>query len=88
MLREDAPAFPNWDQDATAVATRYHAQDPAEVAAELRDAATDVQDAFASVEREQWQRTGVRSDGSVFTVETLGQYFLHDLAHHLADVRA
>ena len=33
-------------------------------------------------------RTGLRSDGSEFTVLTLGQYFLHDLAHHLVDVRA
>lgn len=88
MLRDDGTAFPNWDQDATAVAARYHEQDPAMVAAELRDAASDVRDAFASVGGEQWQRTGVRSDGSVFTVETLGQYFLHDLAHHLVDVRA
>lgn len=88
MLRDDGAEFPNWDQDATAVATRYHEQDPGTVAEELRDAAADMRDAFAAVEGEQWQRTGVRSDGSVFTVETLGQYFLHDLAHHLVDVRA
>jgi len=35
MLSQDDPLFPNWDQDATAVADRYAAQDPAEVAAEL-----------------------------------------------------
>ncbi|HET6968280.1 MAG TPA: DinB family protein, partial [Ornithinibacter sp.] len=29
---------------------------------------------------------GHRSDGSEFTVLTLGQYGLHDLAHHLWDV--
>ena len=87
MLRDDGPEFPNWDQDAAAVAARYHEQDPGAVA-EVRDAAADVRDAFAAVEGEQWQRTGVRSDGSEFTVETLGQYFLHDLAHHLVDVGA
>jgi hypothetical protein len=43
---------------------------------------------FAGVHDEQWDRTGLRSDGSEFTVLTLGQYFLHDLAHHLVDVRA
>ncbi|MHB8274233.1 MAG: hypothetical protein ACYDC9_05635 [Dermatophilaceae bacterium] len=32
-------------------------------------------------------RTGRRSNGSVFTIETLGQYILHDVAHHLHDVR-
>ena len=31
---------------------------------------------------------GVRSNGSEFTVLTLGRYGLHDLAHHLWDVRA
>jgi DinB superfamily len=88
MLRKDNPQFPNWDQDAAAQASRYHEQDPAEVASELRDAAVDARDAFAAVQGEEWQRTGVRSNGSAFTVETLGQYFLHDLAHHLVDVGA
>jgi hypothetical protein len=36
----------------------------------------------------QWDRRGLRSNGSQFTVLTLGQYFLHDLAHHLVDVGA
>src|SRR6266568_5137889 len=39
MLTEDDPLFPNWDQDATAVADRYAQQDPAAVAAQLRQAA-------------------------------------------------
>ena len=43
---------------------------------------------FAAVRDDQWGRTGLRSDGSEFTVLTLGQYFLHELAHHLVDVRA
>lgn len=86
MLRKEAPEFPNWDQDAAAVTARYHEQDPGAVAQELREAAADARDAFATVEGEQWRRTGTRSDGSVFTVESLGQYFLHDLAHHLVDV--
>jgi len=38
MLSQDDPLFPNWDQDATAVADRYAAQDPAEVAAALSEA--------------------------------------------------
>ncbi len=28
MLTKDAPTFANWDQDATAIADKYHAQDP------------------------------------------------------------
>ncbi|PJJ65348.1 DinB family protein [Compostimonas suwonensis] len=86
MLREDDPAFENWDQDATALAERYNEQDPAVVADELEAAAASVADAFARVATEQLGRTGRRSDGSTFTVETLGKYFIHDPVHHLHDV--
>ena len=88
MLRRDGPEFPNWDQDAAALSGRYHLQDPTLVARELHEAADDARAAFAAVEGEQWLRTGLRSNGSSFTIETLGQYFLHDLAHHLVDVGA
>ena len=32
------------------------------------------------------QRTGRRSDGAHFTVETFARYFIHDPVHHLYDV--
>ena len=35
----------------------------------------------------QWQRTGRRSDGASFTVTSFAQYFLHDVLHHLHDVK-
>jgi hypothetical protein len=88
MLEEDAPQFANWDQDETALADRYAEQDPAVVGPELQEAAAVVAARFAGVREDEWDRTGLRSDGSAFTVLTLGQYFLHDLAHHLVDVRA
>jgi hypothetical protein len=88
MLDQDAPRFANWDQDETAVADRYDEQDPAVVSGEVREAAAAIAAAFAAVHDDQWERTGLRSDGSEFTVHTLGQYFLHDLAHHLVDVGA
>jgi hypothetical protein len=88
MLAEDDPLFPNWDQDATAAAERYDRQDPGRVADELADAAQVLADGFAAVRPEQWERHGRRSNGSSFTVTTLGRYFLHDVVHHLHDVRA
>ncbi|GAA3801675.1 DinB family protein [Cellulomonas soli] len=87
MLDEDDPLFDNWDQDATALAERYDLQDPAAVADELADAAEATAARFAGVGDDQWERSGRRSNGSVFTVRTLGQYFLHDAVHHLHDVR-
>ncbi len=86
MRSEVDPAFDNWDQDATSVADAYGAQDPATVSRELSVAADSAAAAFDDVGEDDWARTGRRSDGSVFTIETLGQYFLHDVTHHLHDV--
>ncbi|MET3637756.1 DinB family protein [Curtobacterium oceanosedimentum] len=87
VLAEDDPAFPNWDQDATAVQDRYDEQDPAVVSRELTDAARAAAAAFAAVPDDALGRTGRRSDGSVFTVATLATYSAHDPVHHLWDVR-
>jgi len=86
MLTRDAPTFANWDQDETAVTERYGEQDTAVVAREVAVAAASFAGAYAAVPADAWERTGHRSDGSQFTVLTLGQYALHDLAHHLWDV--
>ena len=86
MLDTDDPLYPNWDQDATAIAERYNEQDPAEVATELADAASALAAAFDAVSIAGWQRVGRRSDGAEFTVSSLSKYLLHDLEHHRWDV--
>lgn len=86
MVESADPQFENWDQDATAVDERYGQQDPATVAAELVAGAEAVASRFAAVPADAWQRSGRRSDGSVFTVESIGQYHLHDIEHHMYDV--
>ena len=86
MLDQDDPSFANWDQDVTAVEQRYDLQDPAVVGPELVDAAARVASTYASVAEGRWGRVGRRSNGSVFTVESLGRYHLHDVVHHLWDV--
>ncbi|MGW6128656.1 DinB family protein [Cellulomonas sp. NPDC055163] len=88
ILEEDDPQFPNWDQDATAVEDRYDLQDPAVVAVELAQAAEEAAVRFGGVPDDAWERPGRRSNGSVFTTRTLGAYYLHDVLHHLHDVRA
>jgi SAM-dependent methyltransferase len=87
MLTEDAPHFPNWNQDESAVSGRYADQLPSIIGPTLVAAAYAVGDVYASVPPLSWHRTGIRSDGSEFTVETLGRYHLHDVVHHLHDVR-
>ena len=86
MLEVDEPAFANWDQDATAVESSYGSQDAGHVAAELIEAAGTVAGLYATVTDATRGRRGLRSNGSVFTVESLGSYHLHDVVHHLHDV--
>jgi len=86
MLTIDGPHYPNWDQDATAVEERYAEQDPVVVADELVAAAEAIAARFEQVDCEQWQRTGYRSDGAEFTIESFARYFVHDPVHHLHDV--
>lgn len=88
MLDQDDPQFANWNQDETAIEQDYGSQDPAVVAEELVAAGDVVARVFDNVAADSWDRTGRRSDGSTFTVATLGQYFIHDIVHHLHDVDA
>jgi len=88
LLHEDDPEFENWDQDAAAVAGRYAELDPAEVAAQLERNGLALADAFEAVPPDSTGRTGRRSDGAVFTVESLSRYLIHDPVHHLWDVGA
>jgi hypothetical protein len=87
MLTEDDPTFPNWDQDAAAVEDRYGEQDPATVVAEIEAAGAAVADSFDRVPADAWPRTGTRSDGARFTIDTFARYLVHDPIHHLHDVR-
>ncbi len=86
MVTEDDPEFGNWDQDATAVEQDYAFADPAVVGTELVERAAEAAAVYAAVVGDQWQRPGRRSNGSRFTVESIGRYHLHDVVHHLWDV--
>lgn len=86
MLDSDDPLFSNWDQDETAVAERYWEQQPLVVSAQLLDTAGTAASVFGGVPEDAWSRPGRRSNGSVFTVDTLARYFAHDVVHHLHDV--
>lgn len=86
MLDEDDPLFPNWDQDATAIESRYELTDLDELVSDLASDGERLASAFDAVRPDQWSRTGRRSDGAVFTVETFGRYLVHDPVHHVWDV--
>jgi hypothetical protein len=86
MRHAHDPVFPDWDQDETALAERYWEQDRARVADELEIEGSRIATDFADVPVDEWDRPGRRSNGSVFTIDTLSRYFLHDLVHHVHDV--
>ena len=86
MLTVEGPQYPNWDQDATAVRTGTPIRIRLTSRPSSCSAADFVAARFANVSGDQWQRTGFRSDGAHFTVETFARYFVHDPVHHLYDL--
>lgn len=86
MLTGEHPVFANWDQDRTALEHHYAEQDPATVSLALSTASAALADVYTAVSGPQWDLLGDRSDGSSFSVLSLGRYALHDLGHHLWDV--
>ena len=86
LMSEDHPRFASWDQNETAIRERYGEQDPEVVAEELEAAALAMVRRIRAMTPAELERTGVRSNGDEFKVETLLQYFLHDIIHHLWDV--
>jgi DinB superfamily len=87
MLTTDDPLFANWDQDATALERRYGEQDPGVVTSEILEASDALASRLDTVRSDEWRRPGRRSDGASFTVDSFVRYMLHDLVHHLWDVR-
>lgn len=88
LLNEQNPTFAEWDQDDAAVADKYWEQEPGEVARNLAASAAAYASLLHEVPDDAWDRVGLRSNGSEFTLATLTQYFLHDVTHHLWDVNA
>lgn len=88
MLTDDDARFADWDQDTAAAEGHYGELTPDDVAQEYAVAALALAAEFDQVSGEQWQRRGLRSNGSEFTVATFAVYLLHDIEHHLHDVDA
>ena len=86
MRAEEGPHFANWDQDQTAIESRYDLAEPSEVQDALVIAGQRLADDFDSIGDAEWERTGFRSDGAAFTVASFAKYFLHDPVHHLHDL--
>jgi hypothetical protein len=69
-----------------AAMVRENASSVPQVGSELVEWAERLASRFEGVHGDQWQRTGYRSDGAAFTVESFARYLIHDPVHHLWDV--
>jgi hypothetical protein len=86
MLNEENPLYPNWDQDASAIAERYEEQDPETVVGSLVANAEALARRLERISAAEWERPGLRSDGAPFTVDSISRYMIHDPIHHVWDV--
>ncbi|HET7304042.1 MAG TPA: DinB family protein [Segeticoccus sp.] len=79
--------FADWDQDEAERARQYWRAEPEQVGPQLAARLDRAADRYAVPTGGQWAWPALRSNGSRFTAETLAQYFLHEVTHHLWDVR-
>lgn len=87
IKKRNPPTFTDWNQESEAVKNDYAGQDPTKVAYALASHAGKYADLLDRVDGDDWDKRGFRSDGQRFTVESLARYVLHDIHHHLWDVR-
>lgn len=87
MKEEDNPIFDNWDQDETAISHRYNEQEPVACIEDLVASGYELADLIDGISPEEWKRTGRRTDGASFKIDTLVLYMIHDPIHHLWDVK-
>lgn len=86
MIKKKAPTFADWDQDRAAIDGDYASADRDKVSYDLAVNAGKVADLLDKVRGDDWQRSGMRSDGAGFTIASYAVYILHDVTHHLWDV--
>jgi hypothetical protein len=77
-----------WDHEQAAIDERYNEQDPAIVGAALVSAAAEIGERCAAIKEGEWQLSGERRPGEVFTVDALLRFALHETNHHLGDARS
>lgn len=86
MLDTVNPTYEDFDGEAAVLAHEYWKADAARLDRDLQAATAGTRQTLGRIGQGDWQRTGRRGDGYVFSLATLCQYIVHDVEHHLADV--
>lgn len=87
MLDTDAPTYADFDGAAAVQEHEYWRIDADLLTDRLAQDTARTREILTRVGGDDWQRTGLRGDGYTFTVASLCQYIVHDVEHHLFDVR-
>jgi hypothetical protein len=87
--RQEQPEFASMRRDERAVEQRYNAQEPTVVARQLIDAADALARTLDALDAAAWERTGVYHwpTTAVRTVDWIGRHTVHEVVHHLRDIR-
>jgi len=89
-LTEDCPSFARIHRDERASLARYAAEEPDDVARQLKVAAEMLAWGFSGLDESQWQRRCIYNfpEASERTVLWLGRHAVHEGEHHLHDIDA
>jgi hypothetical protein len=88
-LQTDNPEFAPMGREERVVRDAYNAQDPRTVLTELTEAAIALSHAFGTLSTSQWNRTGVYNwpAPEPRSMLWLGRHTVHEIEHHLLDLR-
>lgn len=86
MLESENPTYADFDGEEAVLAHEYWKADPAALSRGIDEATARTLDVLGRIGPRDWERTGRRGDGYVFTIATLCRYIVHDVEHHLWDV--
>ena len=86
MLAHDEPTYEDFDGEEAVRRHEYWRAAPDHIVHAMESAVARTQDTLARVGPDDWDRTGRRGDGYVFTIGSLCRYIVHDVEHHLVDV--
>lgn len=85
-ITAEGPTYDDFDGEAAVLEHEYWRIDPDELARRCEETTDRTREILSRVVPGDWERTGRRGDGYVFTTSTLCQYIVHDVEHHLVDV--
>jgi DinB family protein len=88
VLVEDCPQLNAYDWDAAAVERRYNDEEPSAALASLAARSYALGERLSALEPSAWHRLGRGSDGGERSVLQLVRRAVHEVAHHVGDIRA